>query len=362
MIRLPNPVGDVVMTTPLLRVLRTELPTTRLVLAGKEAYRELLAGLDSYDQFLPKAPTLGGTSGLRAQARWLSQAQADAVLILPNSWSSALAARLAGIPRRIGRRARGRAWLLSDRLETVGPARAMTRIYLEMLEPLGIAVPAAGTEPHAELVVEPLDPASGSGSGDRLNSGLNVDLERCTKFLGIAPGAAFGPSKSYPVDLLAETARQVQAQTNLQPMLLGSPNETGLLQAAAFAMKELGLKPILPTPAGFAQAKLHISGCAAFLTMDSGARHIAAALRIPQVVLYGPTHPGWSAHALDRTTILRRDDVDCLNCHHKICPIDHRCMTRLEPAEVAQAVLAAVPATAASTAQQKNGSPHVDSR
>jgi lipopolysaccharide heptosyltransferase II len=347
------------MTTPLLRVLRTNLPHTRLVLAGKAPFAELLSDLDSFDDYLPAPQNSGRPLSVFAQARWLKLAQADTILILPNSWSSALAARLAGIPRRIGRRAHGRAMLLSDRLEPVGPARSMTRIYLEMLAPLEISVPAIGAEPHAELAVEPPDPNARQPCP---TSRVPQTNNHQTQFIGVAPGAAFGLSKSYPVAQLAEAVRQIQQNSGLQPLLLGSPHEIELLQSAASAMKKLGIEAIIPTPSGFAQAKRQIANCVVFLTMDSGARHIAAALRVPQVVLYGPTHPGWSAHALDRTTILRRDEVDCLGCHHKICPIDHRCMTRLDPAEVAQAVLAAVPSTVAWTAQQKNGSPHVDSR
>ena len=117
LIRLPNPVGDVVMTTPLLRVLRERLPETRLIVAGKPVFGSLLSGLDTIDAFVPLP------SGVRAQARVLRPIGAELALILPNSWSSALATRLAGIPVRIGRRAQGRGALLSVRLPAVGPAR-----------------------------------------------------------------------------------------------------------------------------------------------------------------------------------------------------------------------------------------------
>lgn len=311
LVRLPNPVGDVVMATPLLRQLRLGLPQTRILVAGKTLFADLLDGLDSFDQFVP----LEG--GVRSQARVLRRAAPDVALLLPNSWSSALAARLAGIPARIGRRAQGRGALLTTRLPAVGPARPMTRIYLEMLAALHLPVPPTGQEPAAELPLAS-PPA--------------------VTHLGVAPGAAFGPSKQYPLDQLVAAAAQLQGQHALPLRLIGSPGETDLLTQTAAALREAGLEVELPEPAGLGAAKQRIAGCAVLLTMDSGARHIATALGVPQVVLYGPTHPEWSAHGLESTTILRRAELDCLNCHEKVCPIDHRCMTRIEPEQVAGAV------------------------
>jgi heptosyltransferase-2 len=329
LVRLPNPVGDVVMTTPLLQVLRRELPETEIVVAGHAAYADLLDGVGTFDRYLafPTAPARAASvgqavqkkPGIRAQAQWLRQANADVILLLPNSWSSALVARLAGIRTRIGRRAHGRSLLLSHKLPPVGPARAMTAIYLEMLAPLGIEVPTGDSAPLAKLVAP--DEAGES------------------KYIGVAPGAAFGPSKIYPLDLLSQTVAEVQAHTNLPALLMGSPAETDLLHLAATEMQQRKVTVQIAEPGGFADAKSNIQSCDVLLTMDSGARHIAAALGVPQVVLYGPTHPGWSAHSLENTTILRRDDVDCLACHHKTCPIDHRCMRWLQPSTVAAAVI-----------------------
>ncbi len=349
LVRLPNPVGDVVMTTPLLEVLRREMPGTTIVLAGNGVFGELLAGLDSFDRYLPfpAGRPKGGMSGrnaaaggaawnsgngvgaagapgsngrakpsLRVQSKWLKQANADAILLLPNSWSSALVARMAGIPHRIGRRAHGRSLLLTHKLPPVGPARAMTGIYLEMLEPLGIEVPAEAEAPPARLVTGQVEAG----------------------FLGVAPGAAFGASKIYPLEMLAEALDLAHQQTGLPALLIGSPAEEPLLESTSEELQQRNIPHQVAPSGGFGAAKRNIKSCRALLTMDSGARHIAAALGVPQVAIYGPTHPGWSAHSLDSTTILRAEDVDCLGCHHKDCPIDHRCMTRLQPGVVANAV------------------------
>jgi heptosyltransferase-2 len=335
LVRLPNPVGDVVMTTPLLRCLRSGLPQTRILVVGNPLFEGLLAGLDSIDAFVPLP-----REGLRAHARALRACEAELALILPNSWSSALAVRLARIRSRIGRRSQGRGALLTTRLPAVGPARPMTRVYLEMLAALRLPVPRVGEEPAAELVIEA---PTGQDSADLGRDGvtetsLRVDGATDT-WLGVAPGAAFGPSKSYPLEQLVPAVLGICRETGLQPRLIGSPAEQALLDRAASALREVGLRPDVPSPGGLDAAKRRIAACKLLVTMDSGARHIAAALGVPQVVIYGPTHPEWSAHALHKTTVLRREELDCLNCHEKICPIDHRCMTRISPDTLKTAAL-----------------------
>lgn len=310
LVRLPNPLGDVVMATPLLRSLRRGFPQTRIILAGKAPYGALLEGLDSFDTFL----ALGGNT---PDAEVLKQAHADVALLLPNSWSSVLAARSAGIAHRIGRRNQLRSLLLQQSLPKIPAAAPMTELYADFLPSVGL--------PREVLAAE-----------------LIVTAKPCTALpegmalIGVAPGAAFGPSKSYPRALLIETLEALHKQHGLVPVWLGAPQERAVLSELAAA---LSFVSVIPSANGLDEAKALIGRCKCVLAMDNGARHMAAALQIPQVVLYGPTHPAWSAHALEHTTILRRDELDCLNCHHKVCPkSDHPCMNRIAPNDVVRAV------------------------
>lgn len=315
LVRLPNPLGDVVMATPLLRSLRRGLPDTRIVLAGKAPYAALLDGLDSFDTFL----ALGGNSA-DADADVLRQAHADVALLLPNSWSSVLAARAAGIPHRIGRRSQMRSLLLQQALPKIPAATPMTELYADFLPSVGL--------PREVLAAELVATAA-----------ANTVLPEGVPFVGVAPGAAFGPSKSYPHALLVQALESLHSKHGLVPVWLGAPHERAMLGELAAA---LSFASMLPDANGLDEAKALICKCACVLAMDNGARHMAAALRIPQVVLYGPTHPAWSAHALERTTILRREELDCLSCHHKICPKEgHPCMNRIAPNDVVAAVTAA---------------------
>lgn len=325
LLRLPNPLGDVVMATPLLELLRASLPEARIIAAGAEVYAPLLEAHPGLDEFLP-IPR-GARSGLGAvgrQAAILRAAAADAVLILPNSWSSALAAWRARIPQRLGRRGQGRGLLLTARLAPIPGPAPMTELYADFLPLLGLARPPVGALPAARLVVTRAAPEA---------------LSRGGPWLGIAPGAAFGPSKLYPDASLAIAVARICQEHGLGAAWFGAPHERPRLErlAAATLAQGVGASEVICGDLG--TAKSAIAACSALLAMDNGARHMAAALGVPQAVIYGPTHPAWSAHALERTVILRRESLPCLTCHLKQCPLpDHPCMNGLPPDEVATAV------------------------
>ncbi|HEX9793828.1 MAG TPA: glycosyltransferase family 9 protein [Planctomycetota bacterium] len=326
-IRLPNPVGDVVAATALLRALHAARPEATLVALGSAAAAELLAGTPELEQ----VAVLDRKLGVRGEAAALRALAAGTVVLMPNSWSSALAARGAGIARRIGRRGRGRGLLLTDSLPPPGGPRPMPEFYAELLAPFC----GDGVVPAVALTVTAEERARADARIER--SGLPGSA----RLLAVAPGAAFGPTKIYPHDRMVAVLRWLRDQDDLVPVLLGSPAEMAALQELAAAVGP----PLLFEPAnpvGMGEMKALLLRCRALLSMDTGARAIAAALGVPQVVIYGPTDPRWSGFARELTTSVLRRDVSCMPCHLKRCPIDHRCMTGLAPSQVVDAVLQAV--------------------
>jgi len=336
LVRLPNPLGDVVMATPLLRALRRQLPQARILACGDASFGPLLDGLDSYDAFLPlDAAARRGRGAWRRQAALLRTARADVALLLPNSWSTAAAAWRARIPLRVGRRAQGRGLLLHHRLPPIPGPAPMTELYADFLTPLGLQREV----PHAELV-----------------AGVPRTRLPDAPLLGVAPGAAFGPSKQLPDATLITALDLLHAEHGLVPVLLGAPREQRWLAELAARMQA----PVVlvdPGSGGLDEAKALLARCDALLAMDNGARHMAAALGVPQLAVYGPTHPAWSAHALEHTRLLRREELDCLACHHKRCPLpDHPCMRRITPRDLVDGLLAATrPAAGATPPQKKSG-------
>ena len=81
------------------------------------------------------------------------------------------------------------------------------------------------------------------------------------------------------------------------------------------------------------------AACSLYLTNDSGAMHIASALDLPTVAVFGSTDDTTTGPTGSRSTVVR-EPVECSPCLLRECPIDHRCMTRVSAERVVQAALA----------------------
>lgn len=332
---LPNHLGDVVMATPALRALREALPEAAITALVREELVGVLRGTPWVDRLQGHA-----LYGFRGPSQWLRRATlarrslrgADAVVVLPNSVSSAFLAWCSGARRRIGYGRSGRSPLLT---EAVPPARrngrfqpvAMERYYLDLVRQL--AGEAGDTPAFGDTRLElPLDPDSERACAGLLRQhGISPDED----LVCIAPGAAYGPSKLWPLAYYAEVASSLLGE-GARVALVHAPGEQALadeiLARSAPGVVSLGgggmtlslLKSVV------ARAKLVICN-------DAGARHIAAAFSVPALVLMGPTSVQYTNLNL-RTTKLLRHPVHCSPCQRKVCPIDHRCMTRLLPERV----------------------------
>jgi heptosyltransferase-2 len=331
-VRLPNPAGDVVLSTPVLRALRAALPESRITWAGRPAGLALLDGLLERDDVFPLVGPFagGGLAPWRTGRAW-RRLGADAVLCLPNSWSSALAARASGAAVRVGYARRGRGFLLTHRL--LQPRDADDRLHPEPMGErylrLAAVFGAVSDGRPARLSTTP--------EGERLAEARLRRAGRAGPFVAASPGAAFGPSKVYPPRLLAEAVARIASESGLTPLVLCGPGEEALAADVARRLPA-GTVSTHDDPARWPETKSLLSRCALLVTPDAGPRHVAAALGVPAVVVMGPTHPGWTRGDEHVVTVVRREDLPCLACHRKRCPVPgHPCMETLDPAEVARA-------------------------
>jgi len=254
-------------------------------------------------------------------------------VLLPDSPRAALAPFLAGIPRRAGyARDPLRRLLLTDALEP--PRAAGRRVPISMIERYlrvtsRLGCPERGTQ--LELRIDP--EAAERVAKDLTRRGAREDA----RVLLVTPGAAFGSSKLWPPAHFARACDALARSHGLLPVLVPAPGELAIARDVAARMGERPIVVAEPE-ATLAELKAWVARASLLLTNDTGPRQIAVALGRPVVVLMGPTDPRHTAHHLERQRVLR-EDVACSPCHHRSCPIDHRCMTRLTP-ERAQAAAA----------------------
>jgi heptosyltransferase-2 len=350
LVRLPNWVGDVVMATPVFRVLREHWPDAEIVVEGKPFLKGLIAGLPTVDGFM--ADSSKGWKATRARARRLAAERFDLAILLPDSPRSAFGPFLARIPNRVGY-SRDPIRRLCLTLSLKPPTQDGKRIpipmpdrYLALVRALGCTRVDTGSVPPVELAVSPAATA-------RVRSMLeaqNVDPD--ARFVVGAPGANFGSSKLYPTPSFAAACDGMSEQLGLAVVLAPAPAEVDLALEVAAHMNRRAVVLDDP-PTSLEELKALIALSSLMFSNDTGPRHMAVALGIPTVVTMGPTDHRHTDYQLEHQRVLR-EDVDCAPCHEKECPIDHRCMTRLAPSRVVAAAvdLLATPVTAAADTPQ----------
>jgi heptosyltransferase-2 len=325
----PNWVGDVVMATPTFECIRNNYPDARIVgLIRRYAGGVVEAGPWFNDLIRVNDKTLRGA--LQASLR-IRRLNPDLAFVLPNSFRSALMARLGGARQIYGYRRNGRSALISS-----GPLplhennrfvpRPMVDYYLEICRWLHLTIPS---KPRPRLFMSD----TVREKGQRLLKRYCISPDDTV--IGINPGAQFGSSKCWPPAHFARLAELLSQRWNCKILLFIGPGETEI----GDEIVRLSRAKIIhtgPDKVDLALLKPLIQRCQLLVTNDTGPRHYAVAFDVPVVVIMGPTDPRYTQLNLEKTIVLRRE-VACSPCHLKQCKLDHRCMTEISPEVVLQA-------------------------
>ncbi len=315
----PSWVGDAVMATPALQVLRGAMPGAFIGALARPGIDELLAGTT----MPPSTPTSTGASlidhwhverasgvmGPKHVAARVRPMRYDAALLLTNSFSTALVTRLAFIPRRVGYDRDARGLLLTDRIaaERVGGgASSWVPESLRAFKP----VPAVAYYLHAarwllgtrDAVAPASDPPLRLGTTPAQDVAATALLARAglsdRAFALLNPGGN-NPAKRWPVDRFALLAAHLWREHGLAIAINGSPAEAPLVaQIAAGARSHavpadaIAELPTLGVTLG--ALKGAVRAAKVMVTNDTGPRHLAAALGTPCVSLFGPTDHRWT--------------------------------------------------------------------
>ena len=330
---MPNWIGDVVLALPALERIRKYFPSAEIIAASREVAVGLLRRVPAVNGVIPvdEHRLTGGGLDFLLLASLLRREQFDLAVLLQNSLRPALLVRLAGIPKRAGYRRHGRGWLLNyDIAPPVenGEVLHESRYYLELIRQLGWA---ENTPPVNQYKVLP-DPATHKRMKKWLNSeGITGRPLR----VAISPGAANGTARCWSAERYAELADRLANEKMAAIVLCGSPSERVLGSRIAGQMTTRA--HVYFDDLSLMEMQALFSCMDVVVSNDSGAAHLAATTGVPQVVIFGPTDPRRTAPLNPRARIVRQP-VGCSPCHMRGCPIDHRCMERLQVEEVLQAI------------------------
>jgi heptosyltransferase-2 len=328
LIRGTNWIGDAVLTLPSLAAVRAAFPAAHVSVLAKPWVAEVYALCPEIDEvILYQRPGIHeGIRGLIRLAGELRVRRFDAVILLQNAIEAAILSCLARIPVRAGYGTDGRALLLTHAVKKapgIGDVH-QTRYYLEMVKALGCRettgeIRLTTTSAHEVLADKRLD-----GTG----------LTGKHPLIGIAPGAAYGPAKRWFPERFAAVADRLIRDEGASILLFGSAGDRPA--AAAVSRHATGTLIDIAGQTDLKEAIAVMARCDLFISNDSGLMHLAAALAVPTVAIFGSTNPIATGPVGKRSVIVRRD-IDCSPCLKTDCPTDFRCMDRITADDVLEA-------------------------
>jgi lipopolysaccharide heptosyltransferase II len=331
LVRTTNWVGDAVMSIPALRAIRSRWPDAEVVLLARPWVADLYRGQEYADRILvyDHKGKHKGFWGRERLARALRREKFDVAVLFQNAFDAAWIAWRARIPERIGYARDGRSFLLTR------------------------AVPVSKGEPPHHEVYDHLELLRGAGWLERLPQVGEISIAvaaqdrqqalerlfaagvRKNAFrIAFASGAAYGSAKCWEPERYAALADRLIAAFDADVILFGAPQERGMGARIIGAMHRRAFNLVGATPIGELPALL--SACRLFIGNDSGAMHVAGAVGIPVIGIFGPTDPEGTRPMTPQFTLIR-EPVDCSPCFLRKCPIDHRCMTRISVDRVFEA-------------------------
>jgi heptosyltransferase II len=325
LIRGTNWIGDVVMTLPAVSAVRKTWPRARISVLAKPWVAEVYRLSPDVDEIIPFQEP-GRHAGIRGKWRLAAELRRyrfDCAILLQNAIEAAVLARLAGIPLRAGYNSDGRGALLTHSVRRSPEVRTAHQIdyYLAMVEAVGCL--AAGRD------VRPSPRADYPAIARRLFAKYGVEENR--PLIGIAPGAAYGPAKKWFPERFAAVADRLIDDTGSQAILFGSSRDrestAAVAQSARHPLIDIAGKTNLT------EAMAVIARCALVLSNDSGLMHVAGALGIPLIAMFGSTNPAATSPVGEKSIVIRHA-VACSPCLKPVCPTDFRCMELIGVDEV----------------------------
>ena len=317
LIRGTNWIGDVIMTLPAIAAVRKTVPSAKISVLAKpwvaEAYR-ICPEVD--EVIIYQDPGIHhGIAGKYRLARELKIKGFDLAILLQNAIEAAIMAWLAGIPIRAGYNSDGRGILLTHSVQRTKAIRRVHQVnyYLEMLKSLGFQ----STGSNIKLK---LDDDYRTIAEDILDQ---YHIKKEDILIGIAPGATYGPAKMWFPERFAAVADKLADNFSAQVMLFGSGGDSGrtvlVQQHSKNDLIDMAGKTTLK------EAIALIARCDLFISNDSGLMHLAGALDVPLVAIFGSTNPATTSPVGEKSVVIHKN-VSCSPCLKKECPTDFRCM------------------------------------
>ncbi len=325
-VRLPNWIGDAVMSTPFLHALREVFPDAHITALGRPWVADLLANFPAIDELWSYDDKRQRFASLALISR-LRRAQFDSGFLLTNSFGTALLFFAGKIHKRIGYARDHRTLLLTDAVKATAEilTAPMVEYYINLLSGF------TDLSKHRRILkLYPTDTERAEVGRILSDNGW---IEGHT-LIGINPFAFRWSSKRWLPERFAEVAERLSERYKVQCVFVGIASDRPIFEEVQSNCKVplidlVGKVPLRTTPALLESYRL-------FVTNDSGLMHVAAAVGTPIVAIFGSTDWRTTAPYTRQATIVRKE-TPCAPCMKPHCPRNHECITKISVEDVLNA-------------------------
>ena len=322
-VRAPNWIGDSILSLPALESLKRNFSQAQIWIAAREEIQDLFISLNFVKDVIT-LPVVNNFKNIKESAKKIKSHHFDISLLLTNSFSSAFLFYLAKIPQRWGYLRDNRGFILTRGV----PLKKMDNSPSHQVDYYLNLISALGLQTFPPELAFPLSPEEKNWAKKKLSS---LGYKPNKPLVILNPGAYYGPAKRWPASKFAELAKMLQKKKKPEILIVGSPEEVSLAESIASSLDK---KPINTAGATTLRQLAALTSFAnLFITNDSGPMHMASALRIPVIAIFGPTDPRITG-PFHQPSVVVKKDVPCWPCSYRKCPFDHRCMMDIDPEDI----------------------------
>jgi lipopolysaccharide heptosyltransferase II len=336
-------IGDVALTTPAVRGVRTRFPDAHITYLVEPLSAPVVVTNALIDDVIiaPRRRGIAGVGNEVALIRRLRRERFDLVIDFHGGPRSSLLTWLSGAPVRVGYDVVARGWMYTVRVprpRELRPRHSVVNQW-DLLAALDIPPPDPSTFP----MEMPLDPRAAVAVAERLARG-GVGPEDPLIVIHVSAG---NPFRRWPLDHFTTLVAALASDEPPRHVIVtsGPSDRQAADRVIAAARAALGAERhhriLHGDEFSLAELRALADRAALFIGGDSGPMHIAAASRVPIVVLYGPTLPARSAPWRAPRWINEAAEVEglpCRPCDQRQCePGDFRCLTTLHPQRAIEA-------------------------
>lgn len=325
------------MSEPALREIRRIFSRAHITMVARPWVSGLFEGEDLADDLIRVHDARGlarSVSRFFRESSEIRRGRFDLAVLLQNAFGAALVAKAGRVRKIAGYPTDGRRALLDIVVPFEPNHRAEHQVYYYAKIPAEVErritgdslVPVKASRPRLRATREQTERARSL----LVQAGVTAE----TPIVALNPGATNSRAKRWLAERFARSADLLWERDGLRAVIVGAESDKEAAEKTASFMRAPAAVVAGRTSIGELKGVLACSSLV--ISNDTGPAHVSAALGIPTVVVFGPTEH-FATRPLSEAAAVVRHDVECSPCMYRDCPIDHRCMTRVEVDDVYRA-------------------------